>query len=324
MIDLREALYTWPHWSPSTDGLCRLTNAFLGPGFWVLFAASARAKGIASEKVRYPSEDHRSYAKALGLPGLLDENAESDITRKTEGKRYARLTHLKGAEAADQATGRINSCVREILAGSPSKKQLASDLSFVIGELHDNVAAHTDAVGVSMAQRLPELREHPVEIGFAIADLGGGFSRKLRQYGIEHRDDAEAIEWCLTEGKSTAALGEPKDEWAQVLPDDAIGNPYPDSIERAYNSANHHQGLGLATLVKRVKEYEGVLEIVSGRALYLLQKDGIAKFESLEHGWDGVAVSCQFRQDAVSSGVELGVDSAITTLRKRFRTGGNK
>ena len=277
--------------------------------------------GISSDNVQYPSENHHSYAKALGLPVLLDENAEPNITRRTEGSQYARLTHLKGAEAANQATGRINSCVREILAGSPTRKQLASDLSFVIGELHDNVAAHTDAVGISMAQRLRQSRKHPAEIIFAIADLGGGFSRKLRQYGIDHRDDAEAIEWCLTEGRSTAASGEPKDEWAQVLPDDAIGNPYPDSIERAYNSANHHQGLGLATLVKRVKEYKGVLEIASGRILYSIQEDGLSQFETLEHGWAGVAISCRFRQDAAGSGVELGVDSAITTLRKRFRTG---
>ena len=72
------------------------------------------ANGVRHEQIRYPSENHRSYAETLGLPRLLNEPVEAGISRRTEGTRYARLTHLKGAEAADQATSRINSSIRNI------------------------------------------------------------------------------------------------------------------------------------------------------------------------------------------------------------------
>jgi hypothetical protein len=321
LIDLREALLTRSEWdTPSTDS-CRVPDGFLIPGFWVVFSAAARANGVMPGQIQYPSGNHRTYAETLGLPKLLDTASNESVTRRTEGSAYARLTHLKGADAADVATSRINSCLRENLGGLPFQVQLASDLSRIVGELHDNVAAHTDAMGISMAQRFKEQGPYPAGIAFAIADLGGGFSRKLSQFGVDHRDDAEAIEWCLAEGRSTGILSEPKDDWAQLLPDDAFGNPYPDSIERAYGSANHHQGLGLAMLVRLVRQYRGRLEVASGNALYTVHRDGAIAIDHFDSAWDGVAISCRFPESGDVEGMQPDRERAVSSLRERFRTG---
>jgi len=73
------------------------------------------------------------------------ENDEGACERLNEGRNYASITALRNAEQVDNATTTINNCIRS-LAGNNDSKGI-SELTKVVGELHDNVWSHGKSTG---------------------------------------------------------------------------------------------------------------------------------------------------------------------------------
>ena len=110
----------------------------------------------------------------------------------------------------------------------------------IIGELHDNVASHSNGRGFSSAQFYPGYRGHPDCLEISEADAGWGFLRKVHRIIPDVRTDAEAITWCLKKGNTT---------WrASITPNDPYGfpDPYAEPIGHS-GQADHHMGWGLRT-----------------------------------------------------------------------------
>ncbi len=176
-------------------------------------------------------------------------------------------------------------------------KVFASELCDVVGDLHDNVWAHGMATGYSMAQIWkPDSTEY---IEFGLADCGMGFRRELLRAGVGNSgSDREAIDWCLKSGNSSK--NKPIDEWAQRLPEDAMGNPAP-GVFQQLPSGNHHQGLGLGKLVALVKRHRGKMWVSSGSATCVMDGAGKRRYFDNRVQWPGVAVACRFDTSGVRS-----------------------
>ncbi len=65
-------------------------------------------------------------------------------------------------------------------------------------------------------------------------------------------------------------------------------------VETAFRGdGNHHMGIGLAKLVKLVKDYSGQLWLASGNSLLTINGLGNPRFDEIQE-WNGVAISCRF------------------------------
>lgn len=200
---------------------------------------------------------------------------------------------LQDADDVDRATSETNKSIRLRVQDAPG----VSELCAVIGELHDNVRAHAEGMGFSMSLNW---RPRDPVIEFSVADVGKGFYRECQRLGVpDVIDDASAIRWCLTERNTTK--DKDYDELAQMMPEDAMGNPFGnDAKTRAWHNGNHHQGLGLAKLMQLVTAYNGQIWIASGRAALISLPSTRQQEAQYQYGqfievpyWKGVAIACR-------------------------------
>lgn len=284
------------------DGTCalwRVYDSFYTPGFWVALASLARSKAIKFDQIAFVNGSRKGYSEAIGLPSALGDADRYPFERHNKGKKYSPLVLLESAEATDQATNVVNSCIRTICEGLEVDK-FAGDLCEVVGDLHDNVWSHGKSTGFSMAQcwKKPYC-ENEYMFEFALADCGLGFLRELRRVGLTMQDDASAINWCIEKGHSSKLVRQVKeDDWEQRLPPDVMGNPMP-GIGYVKESDNHHQGLGLAKLMSLVEGYHGELWIATGNAIFTLTADGIRGLQAPNFPWEGVSIACRFDTSAI-------------------------
>lgn len=233
------------------------------PGFWTMLAATARDAGVAFDDLTFDYSGNSGYAEALRLPIALGASDEYPYNRPNEGRNYSGLVLLESAETTDKASERVNGCIRHIFAGADLDR-FVQDLTEVVGDLHDNVWSHGLSTGFSMAQKWPNSKGTWFE--FSLADCGMGFLRETQRAGIPNIDShAGAIEWCIQKG-NTSKRTKVRDEFAQSLPPDMMGNPMP-GFAAIREKDNHHMGLGLAKLMELVAKYRGRLWLATGDSI---------------------------------------------------------
>ncbi|HHR6224336.1 TPA: hypothetical protein ACS724_002850 [Providencia alcalifaciens] len=296
--DLKDAIrYTAAFHDKKTNKLHLQKNHY-HPGFITVLAAYINHHGIAKEDCLLP-ESNSSYMSAVNFQGALWGEDSCSQERINVGRNYSLVTALTNVDAVDMATSSINSCVRQLTF--PNRKlseypKGLTDLTHVIGELHDNVWSHGKSTGFSFAQRsaVPRTgkREHYLE--FSLADCGLGFLRELRRANIPNvNTHEEAIKWCIQQGNSSKHA-DLQDDWAQQLPQDFIGGSVFGHAVAVKEKENNHQGLGLDHLMKLVKTYNGDLQLATGNVC-LEVSGGEIKYTELPNEWSGVAISCRFK-----------------------------
>lgn len=267
---LLEALNKFEGLASSTLDEIAIPGEFLAPGYWAALAAFVRHKRIPLDHIRLDKK-LRGYFSAIGFPHAFGQRDDYPYERKNRGTNYSMLEHLDNPDTTDTATSAINGCIRSSL-GNDLPKPFVDMFCDVIGDLHENVWAHGKASGFSVAQRWKESPWNPLSsdcnIEFALADSGRGFLREVQSVKLPIKSDSEAIGWCIQEGHSTKKV-RPVSDWAQRMPPDIIGNPLR-GIEQIRVSENHHMGLGLAKLVRLVREFRGLLWLASGNSMLKL------------------------------------------------------
>lgn len=300
-------LHSYLTMSPLTlsNGSSRLLyvgDNYYTAGFWVALAAHARANNASINDLIFLNTEKYNYASAIRLPVALGDPDNYPYQRSNEGINYAGLVLLDSRDKTDNATAQINNCIRS-QCNELNIDSFVKELCEVVGDLHDNVWSHGRETGFSMFQKLHSNNPNDVEFEFALADYGIGFLRELQRVGFsEVTNCEEAIKWCIQEGNSSKLLKK-KDEWAQSLPPDMMGNPMP-NIGAIKETENHHQGLGLAKLIKLVTKYRGYLCLATGDSIFMVDSDGNQKFATPTFAWTGVSISCRFRTPFLRSAQE--------------------
>jgi len=269
------------------EGSFACPNKFYTPGFWVVVAVKAKLLRIDQSKFVLPTDILKSYAETMGLAKVIWGVDDCNRARVSEGKGYSPLVLLDNPAIVDNATSILNKCIREL--ANPDEVPGIEQLCNIVGELHDNVWSHGQATGVSMAQVYGRPGNRTIK--FAVADGGRGFLNEMTRAGFANfaNCDREAIDWCLMEGHSTKHA-DLEDDWAQMLPEDALTNPYGKDIQ-TFTSSNHHQGLGLYKLAKFIKDFNGSMTLVTGSCMMTLDSTGVPRYEVVPC-WNGVAISC--------------------------------
>jgi hypothetical protein len=321
LAGLSEALRDLPLMYEEEYNSLYLAKGFYSPGYIVSLTAFVNSKKILQRNFDVHPENS-GYLDAMGFNTAIWNVASENQSRCNVGKNYSLITPLHAPEDVDEATTSINSCIRQ-LSGNNSSKGL-SDLFHVVGELHDNVWSHGLSSGFSMAQRTKVPRSEPIDyhFEFALADQGYGFLREMKRSGFDINSHKEAIEWCIREGNSTKHSDE-VDEWTQTLPNDLIGrSPYGSNV-KTRTDENHHQGLGLAHLIKLVKKYKGQLYLASGDTCLHINSQGKERFLNLQNSWQGVAISCRFRESELSKEYTEVLDSSLLEIMEKLKGDSN-
>ncbi len=296
----------------------RINYNYYGPGFITAMTASLLEWGVAEQLFSVHSTN-AGYFTTLGLYREL-WGTQANICRPNAGVTYSQITPLRNAEQVDQATTTINSCIRCIVQENTS--QGINDLLKVVGELHDNVWSHGKSTGFSMAQKwaIPNTNQQDHYLEFALADRGLGFLGEMNRARKTVLTDREAIEWCIIEGNSTKHASDERD-LDQRLPEGHDGvNPMGQFA--CVMTENHHQGLGLAYLIKLVKKYDGELNLASGSCLLTINSAG-ENFKTISNPWKGVAISCRFKESSLLREVKNdGIkDEKIAAIMQRLKGG---
>jgi hypothetical protein len=273
-----------------------LPKAFYNPGYIVTLCAYLNSNKIYRRDFHCDCNENQSYFDAMNLNsaiwgGIFNSNGVN------AGKNYSPITPLHSEIDVDKATGSINSCIRKLANRNESSG--FHKLNFVIGELHDNVWSHGKKSGFSMAQKskIPYVEDFCFE--FALADSGLGFLAEMRRAGKPVGTHREAIEWCILEGHSTKHSDD-IDEWAQCLPVDNLGGSPLGKTVQTHSEENHHQGLGLAHLIRLIREYNGELCLVSGDTALQINSSGKSTFKQIKTEWQGVAISCKLKESELT------------------------
>jgi hypothetical protein len=212
------------------------------------------------------------YARYNGLIEILEGQASpAPRSGRLAGKTYTPLASLLSHPEVDACNALIGGVVRERLTGHP--RTLTRGILKVIGELHDNVASHSRGRGYSAAQ------VYDGRLEFAIADAGCGLLRNARRADSSIETDAQAIDWAMREGTTSA---QPQDDWGQSDPEQRMfGDASP---------GDNHQGLGLWELQKLVRDTGGTLWVATGSARALYGPTGGPVLSTGTPAWAGLAI----------------------------------
>lgn len=290
-------------------GLVVPKEAYCAPGYWVAVAAHGRKVGLHFEQLDLP-QDRKGYAEAIALGPALGDQETYEHNRVNQGVNYSPLVVLEDADATNRATKDINGCIRSLFPDD-ELKDFVYDLTDVVGDMHDNVWSHAESAGVSMAQKWNRpWWQKGYCLEFALADCGRGMLGELVRSGVARRQTIDthgaAIQWCVQQGNSSKLSTE--DEWAQRLPEDAIGNPI-GPAGRHMSDGNHHLGLGLYKLTELVRRYRGQLWLASGDSLLSINGKGQQSVTAIPYPWNGVVMACRFDTESVRRALQKGGDS---------------
>lgn len=294
-----------------------LESGFYTPGYIVALTAFLHLHKV--DMRGFDSHpDISGYLKAMDLSSALWGVTDYSLNRCNQGSNYSIITPLHTSEIVDVATESINGCIRSLTQTNES--QGINDLFHVVGELHDNVWSHGLSSGFSMAQkiRVPNSNGTDHYFEFALADHGMGFLAEMKRSKKGVTTHKEAIEWCIVEGNSTKHSDD-IDDWAQTFPADLLGNNPIGDNEPMRHESNHHQGLGLAHLVKLVRKYNGKLYLISGDVCFHIDTKGKEEFLNLQKDWKGVAISCRFKESELSVEDNITPDEDILAIIKKLK-----
>lgn len=213
------------------------TIAFLKPPHIAVLACESLYRQFEVDRVSWP-EDVKGYAQHSGLLAAMTVGYQPPQRGGTQGISYTKLTRLSTPIEVEYCNQIASDLIETPFAGFSGRA--VSGVRKVVGELHDNVASHASGTGYSCAQvyKYGGCRH----LCFAIADGGVGLLKNSRIADLQIATDADAIEWSLKRGNTSARRE--IDPMAQRLPEDAIWNPYPDRVQFR-RSEDHHAGEGL-------------------------------------------------------------------------------
>lgn len=226
------------------------------------------------------------YAKTIGLQEALRGEHPHGSVSASHGESYSRLTKLARDEEIDVCNEIIGNLLVATLSGA-GNSGFINAVAQVVGELHSNVPAHASAAGFSAAQVYRNA--HGCRLEFAIADCGKGMLKNVQRVEPGIVTHADAIEWCLKEGNTTAEAPDPMAQW---LPEDSVVNPYPSAIATA-TTANHHIGRGLWCLTELIRKVDGQLWIYTGNAAYSVVSGGRNMVQTTDLLWEGLALEIE-------------------------------
>lgn len=288
--------------TPTEGGKLRIPRGFLTPGFITAATSLGHTYRVTGIEFANPGS-HQGYFSALQVPFMLFGADDFAMARPNRGSRYSPMQMLENAADVDRATTETADCIRHHTGDLPGIGRLCS----VIGELHDNVRAHADGAGFSMAQLWSYKGQYDV-IEFAVVDAGKGFFRECQRRAVPGvTDHVSAIDWCLRKEHSTKDIDH--EDFAQQQPEDAMGNPFGQATDVMYrHDGNHHQGLGLDQLMNLVRHYDGELWIASGDTLLSSTPATRAEYEfgsyaAVPH-WQGVAIACRLKLSELGKNIE--------------------
>lgn len=294
-----------------------LAKDHYSPGYVCALAAFVVANKITEDNFN-AAEENMSYLRTMNFHHVVWDTLDG-IHRGKSGSTYSPLTALYRPDDVDRATTTINNCIRELVSNITCQGIRA--LYDVVGELHDNVWSHANALAYSMAQRtaVPNTNRNDYFIEFAVVDNGIGFLKELNRAKQKVNSDREAIEWCIREGNSTKHADQ-LDDWSQRLPEDHVGDN-PMGAFATPMPENHHQGLGLTHLIDLIKNYNGELQLCSGSALFQINRTGEESYQNILNHWQGVAISCKLRESSLVNSVEKDTAKELRqqTIMQRLR-----
>lgn len=322
---LREALVTITKNYDAEYNSFHLDKDFYFPGFWTVFTAFLNEKKIKERDFDCECSKQNSYLQTLGFHNILWNRPIPQ--RLSDGKTYTPLTLLSSAEATDDVTASINSCLRHFTGYTDGEiPDGLSQLNHVVGELLDNVWSHGHSTGFAMAQKTQVPKSHGSDyyLEFSVSDRGLGFLEETQRSGkakthqlTTHMD---ALNWCLQKGNSTKHADD-IDPWAQQLPPEHVGeSPFGAGIGTDYEE-NHHQGLGLAHLVELVERFQGEMIIASGNAMLMIHEDGNREELALDTPWKGVAISCKLKLSSLIREIADEPDEELLALMEQLKGG---
>jgi hypothetical protein len=94
------------------------------------------------------------------------------------------------------------------------------------------------------------------------------------------------------------------------------------SVVQTRTDDNHHQGLGLAHLVKLIRDYSGELCIVSGNSILHINTQGQKTYEEIQSEWQGVGISCKLKEsELIKFAQDDDIDDELKLIMRQL--GGN-
>lgn len=237
----------------------------------MLAALSLRDKGATQRVTFAPSCE--SYALNIGLKGVLGGVTQPKPTMgESCGMSYSPLASLACHAEVEACNALVNGVLRRNL--EKQAPAVVRQVGKIVGEMHDNVASHARGRGYSATQIY-----QPDRLEFAIADCGCGLLKNAKRADPRISTDADAIEWSLRKGTTSA----PKlDPMAQRTAEDWDSNADGDA----------HQGMGLWQLRELVKRTSGQLWLLTGTAQYLLSQ-GKESTSVAPISWSGLALELE-------------------------------
>lgn len=254
----------------------------------------------------YTTNDAQQYAATIGLNECIQRRRPSN--KPVRGKTYSPLVQLSTHYDVEESNKVINDLIASQLNHFKSVVEFAY---YLVGELHNNVPAHANGAGFSIAQYYS--REGVLEV--AVADGGCGMLNNVQKAVPTIQSHSEAIKWCLVKGNTTGG----EQPFAQYLPDDALSNPYGDNVPTKGDDPNHYAGFGLERLQKFIHLASGEFAVWSGDE-YLVSSENKEQIFSALHHWQGVVVVFRLpiSGDKALQSYKRDSDEATQNLAERF------
>jgi len=202
--------------------------------------------------------DVERYLQRINFYKTIEIEKDEQFSRKDSSGRFVEADIVNSVTSTDTAADKI----AEIFF---KDAELKNYMSYMIREIVANGVMHSGCLfgAVVCAQYWPQVGRAQ----FCVADCGVGFKQHLSsRYNV--RTDAEAILLALEKGVTG------------VLPT-VYGNTY------------NNVGYGLYITKGLVARNGGVLKIISGEAVFTLEKNGERIEDGLSRPWPGVIVSVE-------------------------------
>jgi len=237
------------------------------------------------------TELHIRWVEPIGVTMLKSYVEACDIDISTIKWRYARYmintpnlvgetyTSIESVSDRNHIDDIQNDLSKTIMKNflelkKNDQQDIKSYFQYMISEIMNNVADHSQSIGYTMAQYYPDKKK----IQVAISDFGVGFLHNLSKKYPELTTDKAAIKKAIEKGVTAS-------------------NNY------LYNGTQRNVGFGLFALVEIIKELKGKVVIISnGGALQL--SNGVITEKDISPAWKGTVVAFEFSQDNIEYSYE--------------------
>ena len=239
-------------------------KSFIDPAFWAI---------MKSEIIRR-SRYNRGQLKILADDSFKDSKGYEYLRKITDKDSSSTTIPLKEFYPKDINAADYFSEEFIDLMGVEDDK-LSSFLKYIIRELITNAIDHSDSIlnAVCAGQLFPNIKESEI----VVVDCGVGFLHTLKKTYKELKNDADAIKLALEKGVSGIS-----------------------SRNNRYNAYNKNAGYGLYVISRIVKEFGGILKIISKKGVVSLKNGDINKTSYDEHLWQGSIVIVRLKYDNFS------------------------